>query len=81
MHLGQIFHRNYFKMHLGVLLNKTISEWQGQNFPCYNKMNRSWARTVADQNVESHLIKENNVNNLLIKFINLVRSLMVEVAI
>ena len=36
-------------MHFGVLLNKTISEWQGQNFPCYNKMNRNGARTVADQ--------------------------------
>ena len=38
-------------MNFGVLLNKTISEWQGQNFPCYNKMNRNEARTVADQNV------------------------------
>ena len=36
-------------MHFGVLLNKTISAWQGQNFPCYNKMNRNGARTVADQ--------------------------------
>ena len=36
-------------MNFGVLLNKTISEWQGQNFPCYNKMNRNEARTVADQ--------------------------------
>ena len=52
MHLGDIFHRKLFqkyKMHFGVLLNKTISEWQGQNFPCYNKMNRNEARTVADQ--------------------------------
>ena len=36
-------------MHFGVLLNKTISEWQGQNFPCCNKMNRNGARTVVDQ--------------------------------
>ena len=36
-------------MYFGVLPNKTISEWQGQNVHCYNQMNRSWARTVADQ--------------------------------
>ena len=54
LHLGNIFHMKLFqkyKMNFGVLLNKTISEWQGQNFPCYNKMNRNGARTVADQNV------------------------------
>ena len=56
LHLGNIFHRKLFqnsKMHFGVLLNKTISEWQGQNFHFYNQMNRSWARTVADQNVSA----------------------------
>ena len=42
-------------MNFGVLLNKTISEWLGQNFPCYNKMNRNEARTVADQIVISHM--------------------------
>ena len=42
-------------MHFGGFLNKTISEWQGQNFPCYNKMNRNGARTVADQIVRGDM--------------------------
>ena len=49
-------------MHFGVLLNKSISEWQGQNFPCYNKMNRNGARTVADQIVLFHQNWQNFVD-------------------
>ena len=45
------FLKKKYKMNFGVLLNKNVSEWLGQNFHCYNQMNRSWARTVGNPNV------------------------------
>ena len=63
MHLGDIFHRKLFqkyKMNFGVLLNKTISEWQAQNFHCYKQMNSGEARPVADQ-----IVRDVNAGDLM----------------